>query len=63
MSIVLFLLSVLAGLAGVISALAAKSAVHEIAAGVCFVVASILLVGSLLLETLRQILKRLPEQK
>lgn len=59
MKTLLFVLAVLAFLAGVLVLMAAESAIHEVEAFVLFVCSSVLLAGSCIVEAVNQVGDRL----
>lgn len=58
MSIVLFTFSILAFLAGALIFIAAKSAIHEIEAGVLFLISAVLFTGALIAGAIDKLLKQ-----
>jgi uncharacterized membrane protein len=54
MHIVLFILSILVFLFGVFMLMLAQSAIHEIQAMICFLIASVLFVGSAIVEAIHR---------
>ena len=58
MSVVLFVFSILAFLAGALIFIAAKSAIHEIEASLLFLISAVLFTGALIAEAIGKMLKQ-----